>query len=38
MAESPYLKQVGIDLHPNIDILWTGLCVLILKYSTVVPN
>ena len=27
VAESPYLKQIGTDLHPKVDILWTGVCV-----------
>ena len=30
MKESPYLKQVGADLNPRIDILWTGVCNVIL--------
>ena len=46
VVESPYLKQIGTDLHPKVDILWTGVCVCVCacvcisycKYSTVVPN
>ena len=29
VAESPYLKQIGTDLHPKVDILWTGVCVCV---------
>ena len=24
IAESQYLKHIGSELHPNIDIMWTG--------------
>ena len=27
ITESQYLKHIGSDLHPNIDIMWTGVCV-----------
>ena len=27
ITESQYLKHIGSDLHPNIDIMWTGMYV-----------
>ena len=24
VSESQYLKHLGAELHPNIDIMWTG--------------
>ena len=32
VTESPYLKQIGTDLHPEVDILWTGVCVCMYVY------
>lgn len=29
VKESPYLKQIGRDLHPKVDILWTGMCITV---------
>ena len=32
ITESQYLKHIGSDLHPNIDIMWTGEgCVCVCK-------
>ena len=35
VAESQYLKHIGSELHPNIDIMWTGEAACIVKFIVI---